>query len=232
MVMLSTPAYVSAKPLTCPLSSVARAQRKLPRMNCALSPSKWRESRRLISISFVLSHLFSIPNYAIAGSIFDKYVKRKKLDPLEVYVPAVILTQSQIKDLEKSLEAEQPQYATCRSLLRSGPAGSLRVNIRAVAQYALDNGNGNSASNSVDQCLGALEELDSLLLRASRNDREASVESMKGKINMALNALDSLLQTVPSDVLQKGKAVADSYMITEDERGILDQEMQQLESIL
>ncbi|XP_040999099.1 uncharacterized protein LOC121244917 isoform X2 [Juglans microcarpa x Juglans regia] len=160
------------------------------------------------------------------------YPQLKKLDPLEVYVPAVILTQSQIKDLEKSLEAEQPQYATCRSLLRSGPAGSLRVNIRAVAQYALDNGNGNSASNSVDQCLGALEELDSLLLRASRNDREASVESMKGKINMALNALDSLLQTVPSDVLQKGKAVADSYMITEDERGILDQEMQQLESIL
>ncbi|XP_018858489.1 uncharacterized protein LOC118346137 [Juglans regia] len=231
MVMLSTPAYVSAKPLTCP-PSVARAQRKLPRMNCALSPSKRRESRRLISISFVLSHLFSVPNYAIAGSIFDKYVKRKKLDPLEVYVPAVILTQSQIKDLEKSLEAEQPQYAACRSLLRSGPAASLRVNIRAVAQYALDKGNGNSASNSVDQCLRALEELDSLLLRASRNDREASVESMKGKINMALNALDSLLQTVPSDVLQKGKAVADSYMITEDEREILDQEMQQLESIL
>ncbi|KAG2664185.1 hypothetical protein I3843_16G066100 [Carya illinoinensis] len=232
MVMLATPSYVSAKPLTCPLSPIAKAQRKLPRVKCALSPPKWRENRRLISISFVLSHLFSIPNYAIAGSIFDKYVKRKKLDPLEVYVPAVILTQSQIKDLEKSLEAEQPQYAACRSLLRSGPAASLRVNIRAVAQYALDNGNGNSASDSVDQCLRALEELDSLLLRASRNDTEASVESMKGKINMALNALESLLQTVPSDVLQKGKAVADSYMITEDEREILDKEMQQLESIL
>lgn len=34
---------------------------------------------------------------------------------------------------EKSLEFDQPQYATCRSLLRSGPAASLRVNIRAVS---------------------------------------------------------------------------------------------------
>ena len=34
---------------------------------------------------------------------------------------------------EKTLEAEQPQYASCRSLLRSGPAASLRVNIRAVS---------------------------------------------------------------------------------------------------
>lgn len=35
--------------------------------------------------------------------------------------------------VEKSLEGDQPQFATCRSLLRSGPAASLRVNIRAVS---------------------------------------------------------------------------------------------------
>lgn len=32
----------------------------------------------------------------------------------------------------KTLEAEQPQFAACRSLLRAGPAASLRMNIRAV----------------------------------------------------------------------------------------------------
>lgn len=43
----------------------------------------------------------------------------------------------------------------------------------------------------------------------------------------------SLLHTVPSDVLEKGNAVADSYRNTEDvEPEILDREMQQLESIL
>lgn len=34
----------------------------------------------------------------------------------------------------KSLEIERPKFADCRSLLRSGPAASLRVNIRAVSQ--------------------------------------------------------------------------------------------------
>lgn len=36
----------------------------------------------------------------------------------------------------------------------------------------------------------ALEELDSLFLRASRNDPGASVESMKAKIIVAIDALD------------------------------------------
>lgn len=197
-------------------------------------PPTWREGRRTVSLSLVLSHLLLIPNRDTAlASPFDKYVKRKKLDPLEVYIPAVILTEFQIKDLEKTLEDEEPQFALCRSLLRSGPAASLRVNIRAVAQYASDSGNGKTAFNDVDECLRSLEELDSLLLHASRNDPEASVKSMKAKINSALGALDSLLQTVPSDVLSKGKVIADSYREPEDEEtGSLDPDLKQLESIL
>ncbi|XP_052171107.1 uncharacterized protein LOC127787218 isoform X2 [Diospyros lotus] len=150
-------------------------------------------SRRLVSISVAFFSSLSVSlctDAAIAGSFLDKYVKRKKLDPLEAYVPAVILTQLQIEDLGKTLETDQPQYGSCRNLLRSGPAASLRINIRAVAQYAVDSGNGKTAFQSVDQCLRALEELDSLLLRASRNDGEASVESMKTKIGTAIDALD------------------------------------------
>ncbi|EPS60879.1 hypothetical protein M569_13923, partial [Genlisea aurea] len=126
-----------------------------------------------------------------ATSIFDKYLKKKKLDPLESYVPAVILTEKQIAELGENLETASPPFADCRSLLRSGPASSLRVNIRAVAQYASDAGNGESAYTEVDNCLRALEELDSLLLRASRNDPEASsIEPMKLRIETALNALN------------------------------------------
>ncbi|KAJ6330376.1 hypothetical protein OIU76_009063 [Salix suchowensis] len=193
---------------------------------CALmsssTTSKWQgQSRRsLLSISLLLSHFLFVPNDATAGSFFDKYVKRKKLDPLEAYVPAVILTELQIKDLEKILDVDQPQFSNYRSLLRSGPAASLRVNIRAVAQYASDAGNGNSAFNNVDQCL--------------RNEPGASVKSMKAKIGSALTAMESLLQTVPSDVLDKGKAVADAYRTPEEGSGaeILDPELKQLESIL
>ncbi|KAK9273694.1 hypothetical protein L1049_018504 [Liquidambar formosana] len=234
----STTAQVSTGPFNStfpPLTPnhTSRGTKASP-VRCASFPPKWRESRRLVTISLILSHCLSVPNYAIAGSIFDKYVKRKKLDPLEAYVPAVILTQLQIKDLEKTLEVDQPQYATCRSLLRSGPAASFRVNIRAVAQYASDSGNSKTASDNVDQCLRALEELDSLFLHASRNDPGASVQSMKSKIGIALNALDSLLQTVPSDVLDKGKAIADAYRAPEEdaEPERLDPEIRQLESIL
>lgn len=41
--------------------------------------------------------------------------------------------------VEKTLEVDQPQFANCRSLLRTGPAASLRVNIRAVS-YIFNSG--------------------------------------------------------------------------------------------
>ncbi|KAL0330506.1 UNVERIFIED_CONTAM: hypothetical protein Sradi_5037300 [Sesamum radiatum] len=162
------------------------------------------------------------------------HVNKKKLDPLEAYIPAVILTELQIKELGQYLEVDQPKFADCRNLLRSGPASSLRVNIRAVAQYASDAGNGNFAFNEVDQCLRALEELDSLLLRASRNDSGTSIESMKAKVATALGALNSVLQTVPEEVLNKGKAMANEYINPGNDLAPqdLDSDLKKLESIL
>ncbi|RWW08458.1 hypothetical protein GW17_00028102 [Ensete ventricosum] len=150
-----------------------------------------------------------------------------------------------------------------RFLLRSGPAGSLRVNIRAVAQYAAEDGNGKAASDAVEQCLRlpsrwlflslilfnfrGLEDLDSLLVQAIRNNPTASVESMKSKLDIVLGALDSLkkrlisscslLQTVPSKVLDKGKAIADAYRIPsyQNDEGPpedLDPEVKNLEALL
>lgn len=139
---------------------------------------------------------------------------------------------------EKSLEFEKPRYDESRSLLRSGPASSLRINIRAVAQYASSNGQGKVASDAVDECLRALEDLDSLLLKATRKDPSASVETMRSKIAVALGALDNLLQTVPSAVMDKGKAIADAYRTPSDgyyEEGNgaeLDPSMKQLQDIL
>ncbi|KAG0552556.1 hypothetical protein BDA96_01G517300 [Sorghum bicolor] len=193
--------------------------------------------RRAVSLAGVAAWLVTTVGRADAASPLDKYVKRKKLEPLESYVPAVLLTIDQFVDLEKSLEFEKPMYDESRSLLRSGPASSLRVNIRAVAQYASSNGQGKAASDAVDECLRALEDLDSLLLRASRNDSSASVETMRSKISVALAALDNLLQTVPSAVLDKGKAIADAYRTpvddyVEENAAELDPRLKQLEDIL
>ncbi|KFK32515.1 hypothetical protein AALP_AA6G252700 [Arabis alpina] len=198
-------------------------------------PPIWRQTRRVISVSvsFFLSRLLLLPNDAMAASPIDKYVKRKKLDPLDAYVPPVILAQLQIQDLEQFLNVEKPEFLACRSLLRSGPASSLRVNIRAVAQYALDASDSNTASDDVDRCLRALEELDSLFLRASRKDSNATVELMKSQLGTALNALDSILQTVPSQVLDKGKAMVEVYRSPSEQDDLSDSsEIQQLQSIL
>ncbi|XP_020592970.1 uncharacterized protein LOC110033364 [Phalaenopsis equestris] len=213
---------------------------------CSSSPHSWPSTRRKplfvgrrsASLAFLLLHCLSVyPKRAAAGSPFDKYVKRKKLEPLEAYVPAVLLTEEQFKDLEDSLDVGQPKYDQSRSLLRSGPAASLRVNIRAVAQYADDDGKGKVASDAVDRCLRALEDLDSLLLHASRNDPTATIKSMKFKINVALESLDSLLQTVPASVLEKGKAIADAYRVSylpteESKSEEIDSVLKKLEAII
>lgn len=146
-----------------------------------------------------------------APGAFNKYIKRKKLDPLDTYIPPVLLSQSQFQDLEAKLLSDKPEYGDSRSYLRSGPASSLRTNIRAVAQYASEAGDGKSAFDAVDQCIGSLEDLDSLLLRASRNDSSASVQKMRDKIESAVTALDRLLSTVPSQILEKCKAIVAAY---------------------
>ncbi|KAL9258404.1 hypothetical protein AKJ16_DCAP07770 [Drosera capensis] len=198
---------------------------------CAMrshEPNSPSQSRRSVSISLVLlQSLLSLPRDAAAaeGGVFDKYIKRS---------PAVQISFCWCCT-EKNLEINNPQYAACRNLLRSGAAASFRANIRAVAQYASVDGKGKAAFEDVDQCLRALEELDSLLLHASRNDPQASVKLMKGQIGLALNALDSLLRTVPAEMLDKGKAIADAYRAPEDDTqldGDLDPELKQLESIL
>ncbi|KAM7507427.1 hypothetical protein LguiA_017880 [Lonicera macranthoides] len=169
---------------------------------------------------------------------FGNYVMKRKLKDLVTYLLLYILDRVRFRELDKILELDKPEYGACRNVLRAGPAGSLRVNIRAVAQYASESDNDSSATDNVDQCLRALEELDSLLLNASRNDPQASVKStMKSKIGIAIDALDKLLKTVPSEVLDKGQAIADAYLNNEEEGGDLapqnlDPELKQLESVL
>ncbi|KAL9678348.1 hypothetical protein QQ045_016192 [Rhodiola kirilowii] len=238
---VTTTAQVSSSTFGAAFLTRSNLRRSAKTVRCSSVPpsppnsaQRWKESRRSVVASLLALNCFAVDQYANAGSIFDKYMKRKKLDPLEVYVPAVILTELQIKDLEKTLDDGQVAFDACRSLLRSGPAASLRVNIRAVAQYASDSGNGKAASEDVDNCLRALEDLDNLFLRASRKDPGASMQSMKAKIGLAVVALDSLLKTVPTDVFDKGKAIADAYRTSDENTEIetSDKELKQLESIL
>ncbi|KAJ4953086.1 hypothetical protein NE237_029918 [Protea cynaroides] len=141
---------------------------------------------------------------------------------------------------EKTLESELPQYATCRSLLCSGPAASLLVNIQALwkGSLQLDGLLGPLISSiqykqqfsSIYDSFKALAELDSLILHASRNDPEALPELMKERNGIALDALESLLQTIPLPVLDEGKSIADAYKIHEEDVGAVS--LEEMEVIL
>ncbi|KAI5057129.1 hypothetical protein GOP47_0027144 [Adiantum capillus-veneris] len=172
--------------------------------------------RGLSALGLNVIYLFTLETSAVkadtgASGPFNKYIKRKKLDSLDTYIPPVLLSKYQFEDLEAKLLSDKPEYTDSRSFLRRGPASSLRSNIRAVAQYASEGGDGKYASEAVRECIASLEELDSLLLRASRNDSSATIQKMTEKLDAAVAALDKLLTTVPASMLEKGKAIAASY---------------------
>ncbi|KAJ7297753.1 hypothetical protein O6H91_Y038500 [Diphasiastrum complanatum] len=179
-------------------------------------------ARRQAAIALCLG-LFSLPfahaanaegaNSTGSSGPFSKYLKRRKLYPLETYILPILLCRLQFKEVEGKLLAETPLYADARSLLRSGPLGSLRTDIRAVAEYASEAGNGKVASDAVEQCLRALEDLDSLMLRASRDDTSVTIDNMRTRLGMAITALNNLLGTVPAPILDKGEAMILEYTI-------------------
>ncbi|KAG6547478.1 hypothetical protein Mapa_010926 [Marchantia paleacea] len=169
--------------------------------------------RRAVLTALIGASITSFGNDTQAANVpgaLSKYIKRKKLDPLETYVPTILLAQSQFQEVDGRLEGEASKLADARSLLRNGPAASLRTDIRAVAQYAAESGNDGGASAAVDQCLSALEDLDGLLFQASRS-QEAPIEKMRQRLSTAVTAIDRLLATVPAAILEKGKAVAKAY---------------------
>ncbi|XP_024542691.1 uncharacterized protein LOC9634594 isoform X1 [Selaginella moellendorffii] len=194
------------------------------------SVTEGRENLVSVWIGLTSEWLLLVHPDARAG--LEKYMKKKKLDPLETYIPGIILCQSQFQELEAKLGGEKVEYQDARALLRSGPAGSLRSNIRAVAEYASESGDGAAAADAVKLCLRSLEDLDSLLLRRSRDDTSITVDSMKAKLGTSMQALDRLLQTVPQPILEQGKAAAMAFLDDTPEVVTDDVDIKSLEDLI
>jgi hypothetical protein len=69
-----------------------------------------------------------------------------------------------------------------------------------VVKYASHNSQGEAASEAVDCCLQALEDLE-LALQEPPSAGSAAVETMRSKIGYLVQALDSVLQIVPSALM-------------------------------
>uniref|UniRef100_A0A453DWG7 DUF7880 domain-containing protein n=1 Tax=Aegilops tauschii subsp. strangulata TaxID=200361 RepID=A0A453DWG7_AEGTS len=68
---------------------------------------------------------------------------------------------------------------------------------------------GEAASKAVDFCRRALEDFD-LALHGSPSDPSASVETMRSKISDVIQALDNVMQIVPSTLIPKERMLGDA----------------------
>ena len=136
------------------------------------------------------------------------YVRRRKLDPLASYVPAVLAAREQLAGLE-GLAASDPVEA--RIELRSGAFEGLRDNVRAVGEYAgSSSGSGSGSSNSssengsVKAFFESVQKLDYELFAAAREKRDPSSTAGEA-LRAGVAALDALLATVPAADLDEAR---------------------------
>ncbi|KAI4965192.1 hypothetical protein ZWY2020_055249 [Hordeum vulgare] len=141
----------------------------------------------------------------------DKCSKRMSVARLSAKqcVVQALWTLDWLRELDQCLEIERSTYHTGRLLLQFSPVSSLRSSIRPMVRYASYNGQGEAASKAVDFCLRALEDFD-LALYGSPSDPSASAEVMRSKISDVIQALDNIMQIVPSTLIPKERILGDA----------------------
>ena len=93
----------------------------------------------------------------------EKYLKKKRLEPLASYVPAVLVAQSQLLDVPSA--AEQFGLEAARALLREGAFVGLRDNVRAIGDYAAAPLGKDASKARVQAFFKAIEDLDLLIFQ-------------------------------------------------------------------
>jgi hypothetical protein len=133
----------------------------------------------------------------------NRYVKRKRLDPLASYVPALLLARAQLGDSGAAFAGGDP--ATARSLLRIGALDGGRESVRAVGQYATEAGQPGEVLSAA--FLRELEALDAKLRVAERAGDGESSAGESGAEGPVVAALDALVATVPSATVERARQV-------------------------
>ncbi|KAF7034718.1 hypothetical protein CFC21_045698 [Triticum aestivum] len=138
----------------------------------------------------------------------DKCSKRMSVARLSAKqcVVQVLRTLDWLQELDQCLEIERSTDNAYRLLLQFSPVSSLCSSIRPMVKYASQ---GEAASKAVDFCRRALEDFD-LALHGSPSDPSASVETMRSKISDVIQALDNVMQIVPSTLIPKERMLGDA----------------------
>lgn len=137
----------------------------------------------------------------------NQYVKRKRSDPLETYIPPLIAARIQ---LQQAMEVMAEAPDTARQLLRKGAMDGVRSNVRVVGEYAVQDAGQPDAevTKIVKGFFLALEKYDRVLLIASRDEvnRKLPAEA-KDLGDAAIAALDKVLTLVPEEMVAKAREI-------------------------
>lgn len=130
----------------------------------------------------------------------SKYIRQKQLDPLETYVPLVLEARTQLLEAGQVMLSDVPAG---RQLLRTGALNGVRDNVKALGEYAIRNGRASTGRELVTRFFSLLEDFDLLLASTIRSSNQLPVSEAETKLGVTVAALDVLIATVPSDVLEK-----------------------------
>ncbi|TVU31988.1 hypothetical protein EJB05_23704, partial [Eragrostis curvula] len=160
-------------------------------------------AERLYSHCFYLQCAFSkhLPKASGTHTATElKGTSRNDQVPLDLVLSicSVLDVKQKLSHFEKKLSNQRPNEVC--SLHDIGLGSTLHHRIQDLAQYAVRNGLGKAAFDAVTLINGVSEEIDNYC-----EDPSACDEALRGTINVAVGALENLLQVVPSHVLDTGR---------------------------
>lgn len=169
--------------------------------------------RALLSVAgFVLSigqtAAWAGGNPAVTRGL-GNYVKKKKLDKIDTYLPPLFLARDQLIRVERVMLLSPSE---ARKLLRSGAFSGLRENIRSVGEYvSREQENEALGKKLVANFFSELQAVDFALLSATRSQGEGSgldIDATRSHLHATVKALDALIEQVPVDIVEKSKSIA------------------------
>lgn len=162
----------------------------------------------------------------------SKYVKKKKLDKIDSYLPPLFLARDQLIRVGRVM-LQSPSDA--RQQLRSGAFSGLRENVRSVGDYVSREKNDEAVGNAlVSNVFKELEAVDFGLLSASRMSEPVVDDETKKHVDGTIKAIDALVDQLPGDVVSKAKEIASAVNAFDTEAGQeeLDNDVKTLQRLL
>lgn len=162
----------------------------------------------------------------------SKYVKKKKLDKIDSYLPPLFLARDQLIRVGRVM-LQSPSDA--RQQLRSGAFSGLRENVRSVGDYVSREKNDEAVGNAlVSNVFKELEAVDFGLLSASRMAKPVVDDETRKHVDGTIRAIDALVDQLPGDVVSKAKEIASAVNAFDAEAGQeeLDEDAKTLQRLL